>query len=85
MKLNLFGYEINLKKQGEKLEVQGAKARKNTAWNSIKTALDSMEKNQTKYSEYRLQKISKVSLNTIKKNRDLIAEYRQQNQASLFE
>lgn len=84
MKINLFGYEIALTKEGEtpakKLAKQGAEAKRSASWKKIREALDQIERRQLKYSEYRVQQISGLSINTVKKYRKEIEAYREAQQ-----
>jgi len=86
MKLDfsLFGYEFSLHKKKKKLHTMGAEAKTAQAWQKIQDSLEQIEKQQLKYSEYRLQKISGVSINTIKKYRQQIAKYRSEAKTNLF-
>ena len=84
MKINLFGYEIELRKKSETLNEKGASAKKKKSWSSITKALDEIENRGIKYSEYRVQQISGVSINTIKKYRPEIERYRKQISRSLI-
>lgn len=84
MKINLFGYEIGIQKESETLSKRGATAKKDQSWKAIRTALDTIENQGLKYSEYRVQQLSKKSINTVKKYRSEIEEYREQNSRSLF-
>ena len=54
----------------------GAEAKAAQSWQKIRNGLEQIDKQQLDYSEYRLQKLSKVSINTIKKYRKQIAKYR---------
>lgn len=84
MKLKLFGYEIKLTKESEKLENLGRQAKIESSLNAIKLALDTIENKGLKYSEYRVQQLSGVSINTVKKYRTEIEEYRSTISRSLF-
>jgi len=84
MKINLFGYEIQLQKKSEALSTKGASAKREKSWESIVKALDEIENRGLKYSEYRVKQISGVSINTVKKYREKIEEYRAKNSRSLI-
>jgi len=84
MKIKIFGYEIGIKKESDKLEAIGAKAKIDKSLGSIYQALDEISNRGLKYSEYRVQKLSGLSLNTVKKYRDEIAQYRAKNSRDLF-
>jgi hypothetical protein len=75
MKLNLFGNKIVII-NGKKLSKSGANAKKQKTIKKLKEALEVMKNSHYKYSEYRLQKISKLSINTIKKYRPEIEKIR---------
>lgn len=87
MELKIFGYKFSIKKANEKqgfdLAKQGQKALTDRSLNAIYKALDEIEGRGLKYSEYRVQKLSKLSLNTVKKYRDEITIYREKNSRSL--
>jgi hypothetical protein len=85
MKINLFGYEFSIKKGKSSLAKQGQKALKDKSLEAIHKALDEIENRGLKYSEYRVQKLSKISINTVKKYRDEIAHYRAMHKRDLFE
>jgi len=84
MKLKIFGYEIGITKESDKLEAMGAKAKTDKSLSSIYQALDEISNRGLKYSEYRVQKISGISLNTVKKYRAEIAQYRAEHSRDLF-
>lgn len=77
IKIKLFGYKITIEKEGEK-QKKATQAKINTSLIKIKTGLQNIKEKNIKFSEYALQKESKVSINTIKKYRDKIEAYRKQ-------
>lgn len=80
MKLEFFGYVIEIKKKDEaeqkheqqELSEQGARAKRDKSREKIDRALQEIRDKQLKYSEYRVQQISGLSINTIKKYRGYI-------------
>jgi hypothetical protein len=75
LKIKILGYEITISKFNE-LQKMASASKLNTALKKIEKALISMNENEVKYSEYALQKESKVSINTIKKYRSEIEQIR---------
>ena len=75
MKLKLFGLEIKIN-EGKKLNQLGVEAKRKKTLEKLKESLEVMKNSHYKYSEYRLQKISKLSINTIKKYRPEIEKIR---------
>ena len=75
-KIQILGYEITISKVNE-LQKMASAAKSNTALKKIEKALISMNENEIKYSEYALQKESRVSINTIKKYRFEIEKIRE--------
>jgi len=84
MKLKIFGYEFSFTKHKNNLAKQGQKALTDRSLERIYQALDEIENRGLKYSEYRVQKLSKISINTVKKYRVEIAEYRVKNARTLL-
>ena len=81
MRLELFGYILEIKKKDEaeqkqELSERGAQAKRDRSKEKINEALQEIREKQLKYSEYRLQKISGLSINTIKKYREYIESAR---------
>lgn len=74
MKIKMFGFEFSIGKEKPKLQELGAKSKTEAVKKRICEALSAMEKQGVSYSEYQLQKQSKLSINTIKKYRDFIKE-----------
>ena len=78
MRLELFGYILEIKKKDEaepeqqELSERGAQAKRDRSKEKIDEALQEIREKQLKYSEYRVQKISGLSINTIKKYREYI-------------
>lgn len=70
MRIELFGFVLSNEKS--KLSKIGSTSKVSTTKKKILSALQDIETNNLKYSEYRLQKISRLSINTIKKYRDFI-------------
>lgn len=77
MKINILGIEISIGKSKTNLSEIGAKSKTETVKKRICEALSAMEKQGVSYSEYQLQKQSRLSINTIKKYRDFIKEEQQ--------
>lgn len=77
MKINVFGIEISIGKTKTNLSKIGAKAKTEAVKKRIREALFELHKQGIPYSEYQLQKQSKLSINTIKKYRDYIQKERQ--------
>ena len=75
-KIQILGYEITISKVNE-LQKKASAAKSNTALKKIEKALISMNEKEVKYSEYALQKESRVSINTIKKYRSEIEKIRE--------
>ena len=82
IKFKIFGYKITIEKEFEKQQ-KATEAKINTSLRKIEEALKRMDEKQESYSEYALQKESKVSINTIKKYRKEIDTIRSKNK-SLF-
>ena len=81
MKLYIFGFEVEITKQKEKLNLYklGAGAKRKQSWEKIERALQELQKSQKSMSEYQIQKVSGVSINTVKKYRKQIQEWKQEN------
>jgi hypothetical protein len=77
MKINIFGIKISIGKNKPELSEIGAKAKTEAVKKRICEALSAMEKQGISYTEYQLQKQSRLSINTIKKYRDFIKEEQQ--------
>jgi len=77
MKLTFIGKEIIIQEKG-KLNKLGVKAKKEKVLKKLKENLEIMKNSNYKYSEYRLQKISKLSINTIKKYRSEIEKIKKE-------
>ena len=75
MKLNLFGNKITII-SGKKLNKLGTEAKRKKTLQKLEESLKIMKNSRYKFSEYRLQKISKLSINTIKRYRPEINEIR---------
>ena len=78
IKFKIFSYKITIEKELEKQQ-KATQAKINTSLKKIEEAIKKMNKKQMKYSEYALQKESKVSINTIKKYRKEIDIMRMKN------
>jgi len=74
-KIQILGYEVTIAKVNE-LQKKASAVKSSTALKKIEKALISMNENEVKYSEYALQKESRVSINTIKKYRSEIEKIR---------
>ena len=77
MKLNLFGNKIIIT-SGKESNKKGTEAKRKKVIEKLKEALEIMKNSHYKYSEYKLQKISKLSINTIKKYRIEIEKIRKE-------
>ena len=73
IKFKLFGYKITIEKEGEK-QKKATQAKVNTTMKKIEQGLKNLQEKNIKYSEYQLQKETKLSINTIKKYRSYISE-----------
>lgn len=77
IKLKFFGYKITIEKEGEK-QKKATQAKVNATMQKIKQGLETLKKENVKYSEYKLQKITGLSINTIKKYRSYIQDLQKQ-------
>jgi len=75
MKLNILGNKVIIT-TGKQLNKLGTEAKRKKTLQKLEEALKIMKNSRYKFSEYRLQKISKLSINTIKKYRPEINEIR---------
>ena len=73
IKFKLFGYKITIEKEGEK-QKKATQAKVNATMQKIRQGLENLQEKNIKYSEYKLQKETKLSINTIKKYRSYISE-----------
>jgi len=79
MKFKIFGKIIEIKTKEKELYEYGAEAKKRKSLKKIEEALEIMKKENIKFSEYKLRKISGLSINTIKKYRPHIKKWREKN------
>jgi len=79
MKFKIFGKIIEIKAKNKELYEYGAEAKRNRSIKKISEALEQMKKENLKYSEYKIRKISGLSINTIKKYRQYIEKWREKN------
>ena len=76
MKLNILGNKIIIT-TGKQLNKLGTEAKRKKTLEKLERALKIMKNSRYKFSEYRLQKISKLSINTIKRYRKEINDIRE--------
>ncbi len=77
IKIKLFSYKITIEKEGEK-QKKATQAKVNATMQKIKQGLENLQEKNIKYSEYKLQKETKLSINTIKKYRSYIQDLQKQ-------
>lgn len=75
MEFSFFGIKITIgDSRKTALSKSGAAAKKETTKQKLSNALQQMQNQNIKYSEYKLQQMSGLSINTIKKYRIYIEE-----------
>jgi len=77
MKINILGLKLKII-NGKKLHKLGIQAKRKKTLEKLNYGLRFMKENNLKYSEYRLQKITKLSINTIKRYRKEIKKIKEE-------
>jgi len=74
-KITILGWKITIEREGEK-QKKATQAKVNATMQKIEQGLKTLKEKNIKYSEYQLQKETKLSINTIKKYRTYIHKLR---------